>query len=349
MEEKIGGNIKLKKVKDGPGILSVFCMIIVSLAFMAAGIALYLINQERMPYYKETTAIITDIDVDRYWDSDENEKTDYEVYVDYTVNGIQYTHREYDSWNIGMYEGQEITIFYDTRDPGKPLQSPKSLLIISCVLMGISLLPLIFVGKQIGDLVKESRRVKMLKETGIKKRLPIVLIENVNEFDSTAYHGKKISNRKYSVSISSGGRVRSYRHITATTQSRMLSSREKALLRDYNAGRTSLFIFGCENEGLVYESLCFHLDDEIFEGCTAEVYFDKNQYQDAVANKTWVKNYFIDMDSVEFGRHIANKKDKKATKDESAEEGYFHTSTHARGYTHTSTTVGKNKDIKEKQ
>lgn len=344
--KKIGDKIELKAIKDSPGLLSIFCLIFVTVAFLAAGLAMFLINQERMPYYKETTAIITDIDVDRYWDSEGNEKVEYDVYVDYTVDGVDYS-SEYGAWNAGMYVGQEITIFYDSRDPGKPLQSPTNLLIISCAFMGISIIPLIFAGKQIGDIVAERFRVKKLKAEGIRKRLPIVFIENANELESTAYHGKRISNRKYTVEISSNGRTRSYKYKKEPNGLSKLSKRERSYIRDAYAGRKSLLIFGCENEGLVYESLCFHRNDEIFEGCTAEVYFDKNQYDSAVSNKTWVKNYYVDMDSVEVGKRIAVKNEDVVEGEEMIENPDLQTATYSKGYIHTTRTVGKKKMKKD--
>ena len=307
-EQAIGNKIKVKYVKDRPKTIWIFCLIFVTLAFLASGIALFLINQERMPFYKETTAIITEIDVDRYWDSEGTETTEYDVFVDYTVDGTKYTHREYGSWDISMYEGKEITIYYDSRDPGKPLESPTNLLIISCVFWGGSLIPLIIAAKQIGEIISEKHRIKELKEKGIRKRLPIVMVENVNDFESDAYHGKRISNRKYKITISTSGRAYRYNKLKNKGN---LSSREMANLRDENAGRKTFYIFGCEHEGLVYESLCYHKSEKVYEGCTAEVYFDEKQYNDAIANKTWVKNYFIDMESIQTGKRIVTEESKK--------------------------------------
>lgn len=65
--------------------------------------------------YTETTAVITDIQVD-YGVGDEDDE--HEVYVSYTVDGTEYE-EELDEYTAGMSVGDEVGIMYDPADPGE--------------------------------------------------------------------------------------------------------------------------------------------------------------------------------------------------------------------------------------
>ena len=67
--------------------------------------------------YVKTTAIITQID-ETYTgtDSDGHSEYDYDVYVDYTVDGKEY-HGKSDLYQSNYEEGKEITIYYNPENP----------------------------------------------------------------------------------------------------------------------------------------------------------------------------------------------------------------------------------------
>ena len=85
--------------------------------------------------YVQTTATITQID--QVWTGYDNETNmdeyDYTVYVEYTVDGKDYTAKS-DFYEDGLEKGQEITVYYNPSDPSK-MVSEKG--IFPYVLMGI--------------------------------------------------------------------------------------------------------------------------------------------------------------------------------------------------------------------
>lgn len=79
----------------------------------------------------KTNAIIVDIQkelIDVFTDDNDlypEEQYDYKVFIDYSVDGQEYKHVQYDSYDSSMKVGQEIEIQYDTKDPSN-IQSTNS-------------------------------------------------------------------------------------------------------------------------------------------------------------------------------------------------------------------------------
>lgn len=103
--------------------IAIVVSLIIGVVFAFTGIGLLIQSRQRAKYYIATTAIIDDIDVyveeewddDGYWET----RTYYDVYVDYEVNSVKYNDVFLDSYSSSMYEGAEIRIYYDSRDPSK--------------------------------------------------------------------------------------------------------------------------------------------------------------------------------------------------------------------------------------
>ncbi|MBQ8086747.1 MAG: hypothetical protein IJ232_11650 [Lachnospiraceae bacterium] len=69
--------------------------------------------------YVETTAVIDHIDeIERGYDEDNVMQYDYDVYVNYSVDGKEYTGKS-DYYSGSYKEGMEIKISYDPNDPTK--------------------------------------------------------------------------------------------------------------------------------------------------------------------------------------------------------------------------------------
>ncbi len=64
----------------------------------------------------ETTAVITDIEAYTRRDSEGKKRTDYDVYVEYTIQG-QTIREKINSYSSSMYEGQTITVLYSPDNP----------------------------------------------------------------------------------------------------------------------------------------------------------------------------------------------------------------------------------------
>ncbi|MBR2811989.1 MAG: DUF3592 domain-containing protein [Solobacterium sp.] len=67
--------------------------------------------------FEKTTAVITRIDETfTGYDDDNNPEYSYDVYVDYTVDGKEYSGMS-DYYSGSYEEGKEITIYYNPADP----------------------------------------------------------------------------------------------------------------------------------------------------------------------------------------------------------------------------------------
>ena len=98
-------------------ILFAIGILVVGIAFVIASVfVLKAPKVERV----ETEATVVEINED--YDSI-NETTTYEVFVDYEVDGKQYTHAEYGSYTTGMKVGDKVTVEYNPEDPSD-VQAP---------------------------------------------------------------------------------------------------------------------------------------------------------------------------------------------------------------------------------
>lgn len=109
----------------------------------------------------ETTGIITEIIPYREHSGD----TDYHVYVSYRVGGKEYE-SELNSYSSDFYEGREITIYYDEKNPNKI--GVKSLDLLFLLFPGFGLLFLIIGGAGIWIKKHQKKKEKELKTYGEK-------------------------------------------------------------------------------------------------------------------------------------------------------------------------------------
>lgn len=66
----------------------------------------------------KTQAIITKIKSSYVYDSDGDRRKTHDVYVEFTVDGVQYS-GELNTYNINMQEGEETTIYYNPDNPNE--------------------------------------------------------------------------------------------------------------------------------------------------------------------------------------------------------------------------------------
>lgn len=77
------------------------------------------INESTNEFQKnaiKTEAIITDIQSSFYYDDEGNKKKIMDVYVEFEVNGVEYSGKM-NTYSISMKEGQKTTIYYNPDDP----------------------------------------------------------------------------------------------------------------------------------------------------------------------------------------------------------------------------------------
>ena len=108
----------------------------------------------------DTTGTITHITSNESYD---NENTNYDVYVKYTVNDREYESR-LNGYSSNFYEGKKIKIYYDKNNPN--LIGVKSLDLLFLIFPGIGLI--FFIIGATGLIIKIKKNISgnKLKETG---------------------------------------------------------------------------------------------------------------------------------------------------------------------------------------
>ena len=129
--------------------LAIVILYIFTIILLTVGI-LFLTNlNKNKRYYRETTAEIVDIVehiyedyvYDDYYDEYVyEERIEYQVYIDYEVDGEYYRDVEHCEYNSGMRIGDKIIVTYDYRDPSTTVVSPKSTKITSYIMFGVGAL-----------------------------------------------------------------------------------------------------------------------------------------------------------------------------------------------------------------
>ncbi|MBQ3544837.1 MAG: DUF3592 domain-containing protein [Lachnospiraceae bacterium] len=106
---------------DKAGKAGILVFIILGSIFLLIGIGqivmgfFFLKFGEKTDDYVKIKAVISEIVVDRDSDGD----TDYEVFVDYTYDGVTYGKKPFNMYSSSMYEGKEIDILCDPDNPEK--------------------------------------------------------------------------------------------------------------------------------------------------------------------------------------------------------------------------------------
>lgn len=129
----------IKKLGITSSIISGIGFILVGLVIL--GISLFaLVNHQE--YDGKTTATISYIKQERKEfisnDDSNEEQYEYTVFVDYVVDGKEYKHVQFDSYDSSMKVGQTINIKYDLNDPSKIQSQNGMLFIIAFIIIGFA-------------------------------------------------------------------------------------------------------------------------------------------------------------------------------------------------------------------
>lgn len=177
--------------------LLMIVFLIAGIGMIVGGIYIQNENNKFMKTAKETTATITRIDVSY----DFNEDSNHDVYVEYAVKGKRYTGR-LNEYNSGMYEGKNITIYYNPDNP-KDFRGTSSNL-LSYIIMGIGAVFTIISSMFIVKKVRTDGKSKKLKKAGLLLETDITNI-TLNESYSV--------NRKHPYIIECSGVINGLVHI----------------------------------------------------------------------------------------------------------------------------------------
>ncbi len=146
------------------GIIGFVLLLIIGAAFAFMGYYVYTKAEENKLYYQETTGVIDEIvvNIDDIRVEHDDGTVTYEeeikhiVYVSYEVDGVRYNHVKYNSYNSSMYEGQEVVVGYDMRDPGTVTGSVTSQKIGGYICIGVGGICIILgIGLLIGSIIKK--------------------------------------------------------------------------------------------------------------------------------------------------------------------------------------------------
>ncbi|MGN0621646.1 MAG: DUF3592 domain-containing protein [Porcipelethomonas sp.] len=140
--------------------------------FMIAACVMLAADSSFMKTAEETTAVITDIDTDRRVSHGE-ERTDHTVYIEYIADGEVYN-EPLGEYNSGMYEGEEITVYYD---PDKPSDVRTGSKLMQYIFLGIGALFFIIGASFVSVIVLKNRRIKLLKQSGDRLSGTITRVE----------------------------------------------------------------------------------------------------------------------------------------------------------------------------
>lgn len=133
----------------------------IGIILLVSGVLVCRSNQKFMSEAVEIRGVIESIETYRKSNGD----TSHNVYVSYTYGGRQYKNMQVNFYNTGMYEGKEITLLCDPRNPDRVVVKGSNLFaIILLTVMGIifscvGIIPLI-------RTVRNKTRKKKVRNTG---------------------------------------------------------------------------------------------------------------------------------------------------------------------------------------
>ncbi|MBQ7352253.1 MAG: DUF3592 domain-containing protein [Clostridia bacterium] len=107
--------------------------------FLVMGVAIFIMGYTSKNKYYTAKAVIVDIIEEVDYDIDGDEDYHYYVYVDYTVNDVEYKNVQLSYYSSSMYIGQEIEIYYERSNPGNPQNPPSTLMIIGGIFVAVSI------------------------------------------------------------------------------------------------------------------------------------------------------------------------------------------------------------------
>ena len=126
----------VKSARKSATSIAIIIAIVMFALFYAVGFIMMAKDNERRQYMVESTGVIYDIQIDR---SSDDDSTDYDVYIKYEVDGTEYI-CEYDHYSASMKEGDEIKLFYDSRNPKIITSSTNAGLIMILFISGFAVI-----------------------------------------------------------------------------------------------------------------------------------------------------------------------------------------------------------------
>jgi hypothetical protein len=171
----------MKKSNKVLYILGSVFLIIGVLLLIISGLV-FAISQKFYSVAQTTEAIITDIVVTRDIDNGRN----YDVYIDYEIDGTKYDDVRIKYYNSSMDIGDTITVYYDPSNPSEVRMKMGSVIVL------LVLVPIGVVFSIVGILLfsiahRKKKKIEHLKETG---RRIYVEVNGVVINNSTRINGK---------------------------------------------------------------------------------------------------------------------------------------------------------------
>lgn len=119
-------------------IITVSLLLFVGIIFATAGIYFYNADSDFKKNAESTEATIEDIDISYSYDSDGERKKDYNVYVEFIVDGKKYEGYLND-YNSSMRVGDTTKVYYDPLNPANFKGSSDSVVAIIFIIVGLGL------------------------------------------------------------------------------------------------------------------------------------------------------------------------------------------------------------------
>lgn len=168
----------------------IFFVVGVSVAF--GGIMVKRSNDEFMKTAKTTEGIISDIETYREWDShDDRYETEHRVYVTYEVDGKVFPNVRLSYYSSDMYEGKEITLYYDPINPGNvKVKGEMTVAFIVMLILGA-----VFAVVGFSVMLASIRRTPKIKKTGKRYDAIVVSIECNTSVSVNGKHPYKVTCR----------------------------------------------------------------------------------------------------------------------------------------------------------
>lgn len=170
-----------KNIKASTAVMGVMIAVF-GVIFLIIGLFVAKDEKEFRENALQTTGTITEITVDYIRKTDGKTKKEYDVYIEYTVDGIVYNDRlsYYDS---SMHKGQSITLYYNPEDPSDVIGEKTGtgvFILVSCFFI---ILGIVFIIPS----VLSGNKKKKLMESGEKVR---GIITNVYVDNNISYNGR---------------------------------------------------------------------------------------------------------------------------------------------------------------
>lgn len=138
--------------------LAAFLFTIIGGIFVILGTNIVMSDLQFRKTAVEDTAIVSNIE--SYRDSDGD--VSYNVYVDYTVSGVEYKDKKINYYTSGMSVGKEITIYYNADSPEEIRTSGEGTigLIFVCIGSISTLIGLIMISRKMGRIILKNNLIK---------------------------------------------------------------------------------------------------------------------------------------------------------------------------------------------